>query len=485
MKKILSITFCLFSLLFSEAQNKLSLNDVINLAKEKSIRSKQIENRFQNSYWRNFSYKRQFLPSLVFDGTLPEIQRSISSVTQNDGSEIFVNRNVISNRANLSINQIVPQTGGQFFVRSGLDNIQLSGNTKSTTYLSRPVEIGYSQNIFGFNRFKWDKRIEPLFFDEAQLLKAEEIEMLSIEAVNRYFDLLRDQLSMENAEKNFMNNDTIYKIGKGRYSYGKISENELLQLELSLLNSEMAFEQQKLNFELSRQKLATFLGYSSQENIELFLDTIVPNFEVKYFEALDYANQLHSQKVQQEREVIEAEMNVARVKSENRFNFNLFASFGLSQTSDNVNDAYVSPQNQEFVSMGVNVPLIQWGLGKGRIKQAQANSDLVKSTIEQERIDFDQDIYEKVARFNLNKKQLKVSKRASEVAEKRFEVTKQRYLLGKIIITDLQIAQQEKDNALISYIRAYRVFWQSYYDIRRTTHYDFENRKIIEPDSER
>ena len=479
MKKIVIVLLCLFTVLISDAQNKLSLNDVIELAKAKSIRSKQIENRFQNAYWRNFSYKRQFLPSLVFDGTLPEIQRSISSVTQNDGTEIFVSRNVISNRANLSINQLVPQTGGRLFVRSGLDNIQLSGNTNSTTYLSRPVEIGYSQNIFGFNPFKWDKKVEPLFYSEAELLKTEEIEALSIESVNRYFDLLRDQLSMKNAEQNYMNNDTIYKIGKGRYAYGKISENELLQLELSLLNSEMAFEQQKLNFELSRQKLATFLGYSSKENLELVLDTMVPGFIVSQLEAANYANQHNSQITQQKRRMVEAEMNVAQVKSDNRFSFDFFASYGLSQTAANINDAYEDPQNQEFLSLGVNVPILQWGLGRGRIKQAQANADLVRSTIEQEKIDFDQDIYERVARYNLNKKQLEVSKRANEVAEKRFEVTKQRYLLGKILITDLQIAQQEKDNALISYINAYRSFWRSYYEIRRMTHYDFEKSAVI------
>ena len=464
----------------SQAQKKLSLNAVISLAKSHRIRSKQIENRYQNSYWRNFSYKRQFLPSLVFDGTLPEFEHSISSVTQNDGSETFVNRNVISNRANLSINQLVPLTGGSIFVRSGLDNIQLSGNTESTTYLSRPIEFGYSQNIFGFNRYKWDKKIEPLYFNEAQLLKSEEIEQLSIESVNRYFDLLRDQLSMVNAEKNFLNNDTIYKIGKGRYGYGKIAENELLQLELSLLNSEMSYEQEKVNFELSRQKLATFLGFSSQENIELILDSLIPNFEVNYNEALNYAHTYHSQLIRQEKEVFEAEMNVAKVKSDNRFNFNLSASFGLSQTADNITDAYIKPQNQEFVSLGIRVPIIQWGLGRGRIKQAQANADLIKSTIEQEKIDFDQGVYIKVSKFNLNRKQLKVSFRAREVATKRFEVSKQRYLIGKIIVTDLQIAQQEKDLALISYINSYRSFWKSYYNIRKTTHYNFESKTIIE-----
>jgi outer membrane protein TolC len=479
MKNLNFFFICIFCFFSSYAQEKLSLSDVINQAKEKSIRSKQIENRFENAYWRNFSYKRQFLPSLNFDGTLPEFQRSISSVTQNDGTESFVNRNIISNSANLSLNQIVPYTGGTFFARTGLENIKLSGNQNTTTYLSRPVEIGYSQNLFGFNQYKWDRKIEPLFFSESELLKTEEIEALSIISVNRYFDLLRDQLSMENAHQNLLNNDTIYKIGKGRYSYGKISENELLQLELSLLNSDIAYEKQKLNYELSRQKLATFLGYSSQEKLALELDTLIPEFEVTLLEAINYANRYHSAIISQKRQITQADMNVAQVKSNNRFNLNLFASFGLSQTADNINDVYKDPKNQEFVSMGVNIPIIQWGLGKGRIKQAQANAELVKSTIEQEQIDFEQDIFEKVARFNLNKKQLKVSRRANEVADKRFEVTKQRYLLGKILITDLQIAQQEKDLALISYISAYRSFWQSYYDIRATTHYDFENNELI------
>tara|TARA_B100000809_G_C15129416_1_gene527726 strand:- start:826 stop:2265 length:1440 start_codon:yes stop_codon:yes gene_type:complete len=462
----------------SQAQRELSLNDVIAEAKIKSIRSKQIENRFQNSYWRNFSYKKQFLPSLVFEGTLPQLQRSISSITQPDGTESFVNRNVFSSSANLRINQIVPLIGGNFFVGTGLDNIRLSGN--ANTYLSRPIEFGYSQNLFGFNQYKWDKKIEPLFFNEAQLLKTEEIEQLSKESVNKYFDLLRSQLSLQNAENNFLNNDTIYKIGKGRYSYGKIAENELLQLELSLLNSEISFEKEKVNFELNRQRLATFLGYASSERIELKLDSIIPDFEINYTEALKHAYQLNSALIQQERDVFEAEMNVARVKSSNRFSLDLTATFGLSQTANTISEAYISPQNQEFVSLGVRAPLIQWGLGKGRIRQAKTNAELVKSTIEQEKIDFDQEIFVTVANFNLNIKQLSVSKRANEVADKRFFVSKQRYLLGKTLITDLQIAQQEKDRALINYINAYRSFWVSYYDVRKLTHFDFEKNAVIE-----
>ncbi|MGB0882187.1 MAG: TolC family protein [Vicingaceae bacterium] len=480
MKQLLILLLSILLVNISYAQRELSLQDVIAEAKTKSIRSKQIENRYENAYWRNFSYKKQFLPSLVFDGTLPQLQRSISSITQPDGTESFVNRNVFSTSANLRLNQVVPVVGGNFFVGTGLDHIRLSGNSNSTTYLSRPIEFGYSQNLFGFNQYKWDRKIEPLFFNEAQLLKTEEIEQLSKESVNKYFDLLRSQLSLKNAEKNYLNNDTIYKIGKGRYGYGKIAENELLQLELSLLNAEIAYEQEKVNFELNRQRLATFLGYSSSENIELKLDSVVPNFDVNYTDALKYANDLNSAQIQQERDIFEAEMNVARVKSNNRFSLDLTATFGLSQTAPTISEAYLAPQNQEFVSLGIRAPLIQWGLGKGRIQQAKTNAELVKSTIEQEKIDFEQQIFVTVANFNLNKKQLAVSKRASEVADKRFFVSKQRYLLGKTLITDLQIAQQEKDRSLISYVNAYRAFWLSYYEVRKITHYNFEKNTVID-----
>ncbi|MFT6200787.1 MAG: hypothetical protein ACJAQ2_002573, partial [Vicingaceae bacterium] len=62
MKKLLLLFPCLFYLFNGTAQEKLSLKEVISQAQVNSIVSKQIENRFQNAYWRNFAFKRQFLP---------------------------------------------------------------------------------------------------------------------------------------------------------------------------------------------------------------------------------------------------------------------------------------------------------------------------------------------------------------------------------------------------------------------------------------
>jgi outer membrane protein len=76
---------------------------------------------------------------------------------------------------------------------------------------------------------------------------------------------------------------------------------------------------------------------------------------------------------------------------------------------------------------------------------------------------------------------LTISAKADTVAAKRFEVAKNRYVIGKIGIGELYIAQQEKDAALQQYVQALRGYWAAHYRLRRVTLYDFEaGRAIVE-----
>ena len=47
-------------------------------------------------------------------------------------------------------------------------------------------------------------------------------------------------------------------------------------------------------------------------------------------------------------------------------------------------------------------------------------------------------------------------------------------MIGKIGISDLYIAQNEKDQAVVQYIQALRGYWAAHYRLRRVTLYDFE-----------
>ena len=64
--------------------------------------------------------------------------------------------------------------------------------------------------------------------------------------------------------------------------------------------------------------------------------------------------------------------------------------------------------------------------------------------------------------------------KSDTIGQKRYDIAIKRYLIGKIGITDLNIAQQEKDNSRQNFVSALRGFWTAYFDLRRKTLYDFE-----------
>jgi outer membrane protein len=66
------------------------------------------------------------------------------------------------------------------------------------------------------------------------------------------------------------------------------------------------------------------------------------------------------------------------------------------------------------------------------------------------------------------KDQLKITRKSDEVAQKRYDISKNSYLIGKIDITNLNIALQEKDKAKRDYVKSLNDFWVAYYTLRKT-----------------
>ena len=52
------------------------------------------------------------------------------------------------------------------------------------------------------------------------------------------------------------------------------------------------------------------------------------------------------------------------------------------------------------------------------------------------------------------------------MSQKREQLTRNRYYIGKIDVTDLNIAINEKEGARRGYMNALREFWLAYYDLR-------------------
>jgi outer membrane protein TolC len=454
-----------------------SLKDAIRIAQQQSPDALMAKHRFRSSYWQFRTYRATYMPGLKFDATIPNLNRSIEAITMPDGSSDYVPRSLIDYSATLSVSQRVGWTGGEVFLNTGIQQItNFYSDTTTKQFLADMVSIGFRQPIFTYNEYKWDKKIEPLKYEEAQRKYLEDNEQVAITAINRFFNLLTAQIEMEIAKKNYANYDTLYKIAKGRFNLGKIAENELLQLELNLLKADASLEQSQLNYNNMLFLFKSYLRLKTDGEIRLIPPVVTNYFDIPLNRAVEEAKANTSSGLEFQRRLLEAESEVNRAKMTGRFDANLYASFGLTQTADYLSDAYKNPLDQERVTLGITLPILDWGRARGNIRMAESNHDLVVTSVEQDKIDFEQDIYLQVMQFGMQKKQLYIAAKSDTVAKKRYDVTYKRYMIGKVNdVLELNNAQIDNDNANMGYIRSLRDYWVNYYKIRKMTLYDFEN----------
>jgi outer membrane protein len=457
-----------------------TLDDVVQLSRSKSPAWLSAETRKENNYWLYRTYRSRYNPQLDLTGTLPSYNKSVTPVTQPDGSIAYRDVNNNSLNLELGLSQIIAPTGGRVSIYTNMNRFDdFQGDSTFTQYSGDPVSIGLIQPIFQFNAFKWDKLIKPLEYEESQRRYFAELEQISITATRRFFDLLLAQINLDIAEKNVASNDTIFQIANGRYNLGKITENDLLQLELNLVNSNLAISQALVDQESASLNLKAFIGLSDTEAIKLTLPEDIPEFKVDEEAALLEAQKNKSDMVSYKRMQLQAEQELTREKRASGVNMNLQAVYGLSNKGLSVNDVYTDPGDNVYVGLQMNVPILDWGRQKSRIMTAEANKRLVEYQVIQDEITFDQDVLSQVRNFNMLREQLGARVKSDQIAQKAYNISKQLFLIGKISITDLNQSLASKDRAKQNYVSTLRDFWLAYYQLREKTLYDFHHDQLL------
>jgi len=467
---------------------RLTLNEVIKIAEEQSPNAMIAKHRFRASYWEYRTFIADYLPSLTLNGTVPDYSRSYQKIPDSTGFHYGTNNSIESSLA-LSLSQNIGLTGGTLFLESdlsradNLNNSSFSLKNGDTEYTSTPLSIGITQPILKYNALHWQKKIEPLKYEEAQKTYLSNMEEVHLLAVQYFFNLALAQINSQISGTNLHNADTLYQIAKGRYNLGTIAENELLQMELTYLNAGTSINESEINLRDRELKLRSFLGYNENVRIELIIPTEIPSVEVELSQVLKFAEENNPKLIGYERDVLEAQSSVAQAKAEKGLNADLKASYGLyTLNTESVQEAYKDPLDKRVVSLSFELPIMDWGKGRGKYKMAKSSLELTQVQSEQSRIDFIQNLMLDVQQFNLQDDQVRIAAKADTVAAKMFEVTKQRFLIGKIDVLELNNADTKKDSNRRAFIEALNNYWTYFYNMRSLTLYDFVARKPLETD---
>lgn len=462
---------------------RLTLDQAIVLAQKQSPDILVARHSFRSSYWNYCFYKANYLPSLTFTST-PNFNHRINVIPLADGTSQYVEQNQLETSGALSVTQNIPWTGGVLSVKTDVRRLDLYGSNRSHTYNVNPVIVSYEQALFGYNYLKWDKRIEPLKFEEGKRNYVESLELVAAKTILSFFNLAKAQTNLQIAHTNYANADTLYAFAKGRYEIGTITENEMLQLEVNRLNEESNMLTAQTEVDNYRQELRSFLGITENIDLEVVAENEIPDLTVDLLQAIGKALENSPDIISLERRKQESDSNVAYAKSLSGFRADIFAQFGLTQTGKEISAAYRDPLDQQYVELGVRLPILDWGRGKGRIRVARSNRDMVYTQVEQDRTNFELNVQKIVRQFNLQSSRVNVAGRTDYTANRRNDVARRLYLSGKSTILDLNAAITEKDKAKRDYINTLYEYWTLYYTLRSLTLYDFERDRPLTEDYE-
>ncbi|MDE7109270.1 MAG: TolC family protein, partial [Muribaculaceae bacterium] len=146
----------------------LTMEEAMVKARRGSVDAEVALNRLRSAYWGYRSYRAELLPEVDFTATVPSYRKQYSSYMNGEGNYSFVRNNYLQMNGEVSLTQNIWLTGGTVALTTSLDFYRQLGGGSYNRFMSIPVAVTLTQPVFGVNHIKWDRRIEPVRYEEAK-----------------------------------------------------------------------------------------------------------------------------------------------------------------------------------------------------------------------------------------------------------------------------------------------------------------------------
>ena len=496
MKRALLTIFLVLTslpLLLSQGTIILTLDDALRLAREQALQSFLNAHHYMADYWAYRSFRADLLPSVNLRvnpmGYSNASMLRFNSLTQTDE---FIRTESLSSDLNVNISQKLAATGGTFFIQSDLRRIENFGANSFTQYSSVPFRVGYNQQLFGFNPLRWQRKIEPLKFEMAGRQYLQSVEDMNLSTIRYFFEMVKVEMQKEIASANRENTRNLLQVANRRFELGTITREELIDLRLALNNAEISLQEANLNHREAKENLLNFLMLPTDIELDIKLPLDLPVSSVNVNLVLEKALANNPDILQMERNVLENRRNVEQARSDRHFQADINLSYGISKNDGMFGQSgslehVFSPEfdNIQQLSLGINIPVLDWGRNKGRYQMARSQQQVAEIAARQQLQRFEQHAVTRAIAFNIHLSRVQSAALSDTLAAESYDLTMTRFKTGQADVLRLTSAQHAKDNARLNFINALARYWNDYFYLRRLTLYDFGNEADIELDLNR
>lgn len=365
------------------SQKTFKINDFINNS-ENSLENSKKAQYIKINKNENDLFNKGFLPEGSLNFSFPSYNRSISAVTQPDGTSVFRESNSANSRIGLSLSQKIPFTGGKLTISNSLNILNIFGDAQSTSYSASWLGFNLSQPLTFFNAMKWDKKIQDAKFEYNNIINIKNSVGIKKTAIKHYFELLKIK-----SEKNII----AKRIGvTNRYKRhiislikaGRAMAYDSIDVELKLLN-----EQKNLKFlnkteNLKIESINTFFKndlYNRLDSLE------IPGVNIN-LEKLDFyiSKYMDIYYIVERNNLIGFQKEIKQLERNKFYSANLSLGFGYNNSSNVYNDIFKNPNESQNFSLSLNVPLLDFGKKRIELEVVRSQNDIEVLNLEQERI---------------------------------------------------------------------------------------------------
>jgi outer membrane protein TolC len=378
-------------------------------------------------------------------------------------------------------------TDGNIYIRSGLsDYDDFNGNERLFNMNTR---LGLTQPIdalYGYNSIRSSYKQAALAYERSsKQLKREELNLV-YNVTNVFFNLISMQKSEEIARLNLDRQKEAYTIAKNKFDAGLIKEVDALQMEVDLAEAQNNYDLAIINQSSAKNSFKELIGLQLSDSVVLSSELTYKVVVVDPLRAVKLAMDNRLEIRENEIQIELSKMNIKRQKAEGMIKGDLTAYFekiGVSNQSLNNNlSTAVNNSLQDFknrpqnfgIGFNITIPILDWGENRALVNAAKAQLQQNVYQQEETKRSIEREVLNLVDELNSSLKRLQLLEKNVVVAEKSFNITRQRFSDGNIDSQALALERDRLNGAYNSHLRAYINYQLMLADIMRKTFFDFQ-----------
>jgi outer membrane protein TolC len=492
MKKLFLLSLVLmFHLVSIKSETyELDLQKSIEIAKVKSYSMLSLVQDFKIAEYNLKSATSKLKTHINLNFISPQYTETIRQFEDSTGISFYPIKQ-LNYQGNININQPLP-TDGYVYIRSGLSNYDDFFRDNRSTYLN--TRFGFVQPIdalYGYNSIKSTLKQAKLAYERSKkVLNREELNLV-YRVSNSFYNLISVQKGAEIAQMNLERQNDAYEIAQNKYKAGLIREVDALQMEVDLAEARNNFDLANTSQSSAINEFKELIGIDFTDSISLSSEFKYEVVIVDPEKAVQYALENRLEIREQEIQIELTKLNIKSQKAAGMIQGDLTAYYEkVGVSSQDINtpistaikssyDNFLNRPQNYGIGFTVTVPILDWGenkalvnAAKSRLKQNELRKEEVKRSIERE-------VRNLVADLNSSLKRLQLLEKNVSVAEKSFEITRQRFSDGDIDSQGLALERNRLNTAYTTHLRSYINYQLYLADLMRKTFYDFSKNELL------